>query len=440
MRLNVIRLGQNLEKGFAVVALILFTGAFAHFSRPAEVAEVGSRAGNNLAQGVFLLIHLITLGLIGLRWKKGLHQLMGADKFLLGLVGLTFMSMLWSAAPEVTLRRSMGVGLTTVFGIYLASQFTLRQQVQLMVWAFGSMMIVTLLMAVLTPELGLMNSAEAAWRGPYSNKNMLGRVTTLSAITALLVALSYHRRFWLRLLGLGMFGLSVLILLLTTSKTTLVVFLALLVCLPVVAALRWNFNLTIAFSIVVALVATVGILLVVTNFNTILDLLGKDATLTGRTPLWEALVVKIWESPWLGYGYSAFWLGWSGPSADVWATIDWAPRHAHNGYLDIAAELGLVGLTLFLLTMLTALWRAIVWLRLTNTAYGYWPLLYLIGMMLYNSTGTMNIIRGSNTIYWVIYVTVAVSLASEARQWRQQRLVKRGKRPAVETQPHLSPL
>ncbi|HMQ52343.1 MAG TPA: O-antigen ligase family protein [Anaerolineae bacterium] len=432
MRLNLTSLGHNLEKVFGVVALILFTGAFSHFSRPEAVAEVGARAGNSLAQVVFLVIHLITLGLIGLRWKKVLNRLISADKFLLGLVGLTVISMLWSAAPEVTLRRSLGVVLTTVFGLYFASQYSLRQQVQLMVWAFGLMMMVTVLMAILTPDLGLMNSAEAAWRGPYSNKNMLGRVTTLSAITTLLVALSYHRRFWLRPLGLGLFGLSVLVLLLTTSKTTLVVFLALLACLPVVAALRWNFNLTLAFSIVVTLVATIGLLLVVANFNTILDLLGKDATLTGRTPLWEALVVKIWASPWLGYGYSAFWLGWSGPSADVWAYIDWAPRHAHNGYLDIAAELGLVGLTLFLLTFLMVLWRAIIWLRLTKTAYGYWPLLYLIYLALYNSTGTMNIIRGSNTIYWVIYVTVAVSVAHEYRRWRRQGLTQRRQKAAVQ--------
>ena len=423
-----------------VAALILFTGAFFHFSRPDEVAEVGARAGNSLAQGIFLVIHLITLGLIGLRWKRVLNRLISADKFLVALVSLTAISLLWSAAPEVTLRRSVGVALTTVFGIYLASQYRFRQQVELMVWAFGSMMILSLLLVTVTPELGLMNSAEAAWRGPYSNKNMLGRVTTLSAITTLLWALSYQRRLWLRLLGFGLFGLSVIVLLQTTSKTTLVVFLALTVCLPVVAIIRWNFNLTIAFGIVAALAATMGLLLALANFDVVLSLLGKDATLTGRTPLWEALVVKIWQSPWLGYGYSAFWLGWSGPSTDVWAAIDWAPRLALNGYLDIAAELGLVGLGLFLLTMLTALWRAVVWLRLTGTALDYWPLLYLICMALYNSTGTMNIIRGSNTIYWVLYVTVAVSLAYEYRCWRRRRLVRHDRRTIGSTRPDLVPV
>ena len=40
----------------------------------------------------------------------------------------------------------------------------------------------------------------------------------------------------------------------------------------------------------------------------ILGFLGKDATLTGRTDLWEFVKICISQRPLLGWGFSAFWL------------------------------------------------------------------------------------------------------------------------------------
>jgi O-antigen ligase len=36
-------------------------------------------------------------------------------------------------------------------------------------------------------------------------------------------------------------------------------------------------------------------------------ILGKDATLTGRTKIWAAVMREIEDRPWLGYGYQAVW-------------------------------------------------------------------------------------------------------------------------------------
>ena len=45
---------------------------------------------------------------------------------------------------------------------------------------------------------------------------------------------------------------------------------------------------------------------------------GKDATLTGRTDLWNVAITMIARRPWLGYGYGGFWRGWTGESAEFW--------------------------------------------------------------------------------------------------------------------------
>jgi exopolysaccharide production protein ExoQ len=71
-------------------------------------------------------------------------------------------------------------------------------------------------------------------------------------------------------------------------------------------------------------------------------MVGRDPTLTGRTDLWKYLL-SMHTNPLLGTGYESFWLG---PRLEfVWRKF-WLFNEAHNGYLDIYLNLGLVGLFL----------------------------------------------------------------------------------------------
>jgi O-antigen ligase len=68
---------------------------------------------------------------------------------------------------------------------------------------------------------------------------------------------------------------------------------------------------------------------------------GKDPTLTDRTKIW-AIVLGMHTNPIIGTGYESFWLG---------QRLDWFWRfsgqgqlnEAHNGYLEVYLELGLIG-------------------------------------------------------------------------------------------------
>ncbi len=46
------------------------------------------------------------------------------------------------------------------------------------------------------------------------------------------------------------------------------------------------------------------------------------------------------QRPWFGYGYDAFWRGMQGPSFQIAAAVHFVVAHAHNGFLEIALELG----------------------------------------------------------------------------------------------------
>lgn len=68
-------------------------------------------------------------------------------------------------------------------------------------------------------------------------------------------------------------------------------------------------------------------------------LLGREPTLTSRVPMWKDLISMV-TNPLLGFGYDSFWLGARQESIYMnWGIIG----NAHNGYLEMYLNLGLVG-------------------------------------------------------------------------------------------------
>jgi O-antigen ligase len=79
--------------------------------------------------------------------------------------------------------------------------------------------------------------------------------------------------------------------------------------------------------------------------GSILTLMGRDPTLTGRTELWAALSA-LNPNPWLGAGFEAFWRG---PKLDKLARAGIYANEAHNGYFEVYLNLGWMGVTLLVL-------------------------------------------------------------------------------------------
>lgn len=83
----------------------------------------------------------------------------------------------------------------------------------------------------------------------------------------------------------------------------------------------------------------------------ILNMLGKDSTLTGRTHLWHRAVDFISERPLLGVGYDAFWRMGNLNAREMWYAGKvpmGAGYNFHDEYLDMWVSLGVVGLLIFL--------------------------------------------------------------------------------------------
>src|SRR5438132_8108506 len=77
--------------------------------------------------------------------------------------------------------------------------------------------------------------------------------------------------------------------------------------------------------------------------DAILVALGRDATLTGRTELWnDVLTFRV--NPLFGAGFESFWLGERLES--LWQKHPWRPNQAHSGYLEMYLNLGYIGVAL----------------------------------------------------------------------------------------------
>jgi len=83
--------------------------------------------------------------------------------------------------------------------------------------------------------------------------------------------------------------------------------------------------------------------------------LGRGSTLTGRTELWEHCL-QFQANPIFGAGFESFWLGERRDKIAAFYT-KWRPGGAHNGYLSIYLNLGLIGLSLLILLLITTFWK-----------------------------------------------------------------------------------
>ena len=94
-------------------------------------------------------------------------------------------------------------------------------------------------------------------------------------------------------------------------------------------------------------------------FDTLTTLVGKDPTFTGRTALWNDILNYAQKHLIWGCGYGGFWVIDSENIKLLYQVYNWLPNEAHNGYIDLTNELGLIGITLFLILTIVNLFRAI---------------------------------------------------------------------------------
>lgn len=399
------------EQGIAFVVLLLATGAILPLWRlgGGDTGGVAARIqveGDPAQQRVWLAVFLLIAGLAAWHGRAVLSA-GGRTVWLWVLPGLATASIAWSSAPALTLRRSVLLLGATLFGVYLAARFSADTLVGLLSAVLATIALLSLAAALLLPAYGVEHGLlEGDWRGVFAQKNKLGWAMVLGTAVWVL-RLLYGRG--AAVVNGAFLALSAFLLVLSNSKTSVVVLTVVLAALFLLRVGQGGAGASGLALIGIGIVGPAGAAWLLGHYEVVLGALGRDATLTGRTEYWAQALLAIEQRPTLGYGYAAFWRGIDGPSADFVGAIGGNPTHAHNGLLDLGLVLGLVGVLLFLATLVLNLGRALARLGTRSGVDGAFPVIFLVFLVATNVTESD--IMTYNSLTWMVYSAVTVHLA-----------------------------
>ncbi len=322
----------------------------------------------------------------------------------LALVALVACSTLWSDDPAVTLRRAFGLAGTTLIGYSVAVRYGVERFITLLAITAGIAAVVSLAVIVAVPGYGRMQvDYPGAWQGIFSDKNRLGQFMALGAL-AFIPVLREARGKRRLLAALGMAACVVVLLGSESLTAALVAALGALLVVTLYAG-GGNRAALVAFATVAIVATCVGTAVAFNvNLDSIAGAFGRDATLTGRTGVWPYVAGAIADRPFFGYGYSTFWRPDGAFVQYLPTQLGWRPYHAHDGYLELVLDIGIVGLAIFVIALGTALARTLRRIPDIRPIFAPLPLAVLLYYITINVTESA--IAKYNEANWIVFVAV----------------------------------
>ncbi len=333
---------------------------------------------------------------------KGLSRIINATLSgwpIIAFVALAGISRYWSSAPSETLQAAIHLMFLSGAAICLAAYADWRE---LLAGSAIAILLLALLSAALIPGGGLMSEIHpGALRGPWGEKNEAGMIFAFGALCFVALSFATHRYPWL----LGAFGLLPFIIL-TQSTTALLAFAAGLFAMFGIELIKGRPTRLIIGSWLAVVIIAGASFLFMTSAGDLIEAAGKDVTLTGRSAIWPAVLDRISERPWLGHGYSAFWVEDAPSKMWLWTEIHFKAHNAHNGLLETLLGLGVAGtVLLFCLVARTLVYSIIGASRDNDPRRFALPLLLALLVI----SVSESIMSGPDGLLWFMFIVLSVS-------------------------------
>lgn len=344
----------------------------------------------------FVFTSLLTAGVVVLISRGSrIGALLRTNKAILLFFAYCGMSVLWSDYPDVAFRRWVKfVGNLVMVLIVLTDSQPLAALKRLVARAGFLLLPVSVLLIKYYPGLGRTYApgdfVSQSWRlyytGVTDTKNDLGAVCLLFGLGALWRCIELLRDKAMpqrsrHLMAQGaLLGVTVWLLGLANSMTSLACFLLaagliLIASCPRLVSGRVAVHVLALGAVCVSLLATFVV-------PSLLVMIGRNPTLTGRTEIWKT-VLGIAGNPMLGTGFESFWLG---PRLrTIWSSYWWHPNEAHNGYIEIFLNLGWIGVALAAIVLIVG-YRNVARAFHENPQEGKIRLAYFVVGVVYNLT------------------------------------------------------
>lgn len=300
---------------------------------------------------------------------------------LIGFLVLAVVSIFWSDYPGGTAVGIAALLTTTAFAVFLATVLDLETMVRALGlalrWILGLSFVFEFVVAAFIrhPVLPFFTDYSKLDKIPpafYWSRDLLfhgGQIqgiqgnSNLFALAALLALIVFAVQWVSRTasrIWLGFWAVVALAALALTRSSTVLIALAAVILVTIFIALvratsGRRRGLVYGGGAVVALgVAAVGVF----ANGPILQLLGKSTELTNRIPIWTAVLHLANQRPAAGWGWVGYWVPWVEPFTHLAVFKGVTYLQAHDAWIDLYFQLGVIGLIVFGLLVLSTLWRS----------------------------------------------------------------------------------
>jgi exopolysaccharide production protein ExoQ len=332
------------------------------------------------------------------------------------LLGLALLSTLWSIFPTGTLYTSAVLIMVSFLAAFIGVRRDLREVLGIFAWAMGSLAVICLAAVIFFPQGGIMSAVPyiGSWSGVLWHRNYLGTLMALGSMIFLVRFLESSLSRSTRNTA-AVFYFICLMLVAGSRSATGIILAALLsgACLIFFTWLKLRTKLNRWHYWTVALAGFALMVLAVWKMDSLLAVLGRNSSFTGRIPLWNYLLVNfIAQKPWLGYGYGVFW-SFESVRAGIQAALGWMypVLIGDNGWMDIALHLGMVGVVLFTLILIRFGIFAFKKLKIQPDMLSFFP----AGLLLFIIVGnlTLSLFLELEFITWLMLVTTQFAIISD---------------------------
>ena len=331
-------------------------------------------------------------------------------------VVVVIVSTSWAGDPGYSFLRALRLLPLVSYAVIFANAYRMKDFLRLLtiaslVSALASYFVIIFMPALALSTLG--GPYEHAMRGALIQKNAAGFCYANGMFfAAFAVVMGAVPRYLAAITAILCFGLLVL-----ASSMTPVVSLVIsaMIGLAVLFLTTLNRGQALLNAVTLIMLTTTALLVAINFPDGLAKLIGRDLTLTGRTQIWQAVIVLIKLNPFKGYGY-AFWSFDSPQHEFMVRSVGTTMAYAHNSWLDLWLQTGFLGILSIALLTLASLSRAVKILK-AHRGEGVLLLSFMLSLLIHSLAETQYNEPGIAGVPWLVWgATIAMVILRRARQ------------------------
>ncbi len=342
-----------------------------------------------------------------------------------GMLIWIMLSATWSEFPDLTIRRGGRVIIEVVSFAILALSFPNDQGVLRTLFRIFLAINLADIISIAIPTI---SQTDLGFAGLHGHKNLAGEFFYM-ALPVFFIAIFDRSVSRHRIPAVFSFLTAATMLVASDSKTAMgaVLIGSAFVILSRIARFKRDGTVLVCICILVGF--TAALIFFQNGLFQAIYYVAEDPTLTGRDLIWRYALHKFDGSPFAGVGYGALWQ--VGPQLEDalgnWGITFGGINEAHNGYIDVLAQTGVIGIILLIIFVLMHLARVYQYasssegqkiIGLTDYAiYIFW------GGLIYNVTETFFFLP-VGTWYIFVFILSAVGGRVARLSWARRKLLR----------------